>query len=918
MLDRSLFERALDLPRDARAAFLDTACPDPESRARVEALLEAHDRAGDSFLERSASELTFGSVGRIGRRLGAYRILREIGRGGMGAVYLATRADDEFAKQVAIKIVAAPLGEDDLIRRFRRERQILAQLEHPNIARLFDGGTTDEGLPFLVMEFVDGIGIVEYCQSKGLDVRERLLLFLDVCAAVQHAHANLVIHRDLKPRNILITADGTPRLLDFGIAVLLSNSDAVAGATQTASHAMTPEYASPEQVRGERVGTATDVYSLGLLLYEMLTATRPYDVSGKRADEVYRLVCETEPARPSTAVHDRTLSRRLSGDLDGIVMMALRKDPTRRYISVALLADDVRRHLDGRAVNARGEALSYRAVTFVRRHRLAVAGAVLLLLMLISGIVVTRRQAVEAERLRAAAVQERDRAIVAEQAALNERDRAVRAEQQAAAQQRLAEEARNQALDASRRADVEAATATAVRQFLGDDLLAQASSTTQADTRASPDPDLKVRDALDRAAARIGTRFTSQPLVEAAIRQTIGMTYLQMGLHKEAAPHLEQALALRTRTLGPRHVDTLVSMGDLGYIYMRLGQMDRARPLFKESYEGLRAVLGENDQRTMTVLGNSAAAAPRPDRDALWARLLPVQQRLLGDEHPETLALMNNLGVSYTDAGRYAEAESLYERVVSVKKRILGDDHPSTLISIHALGVNYRFLGKYPEAEKTLASVYEIRRRTLGEEHPETLVTMNALALVYGARGRYLESESLLQRALDARRRVLGEVHLITIGTLNSLAELYRKQGRLAEAAPLFERVLEVRRREVGPEDRNTANALTSLGELTLARENYAAAERLLRDALNAQTKSSNRGTWRFHYTQSLLGAALVQCGRASEAGELLTEGYQGLVNQRASIPFETGQIVDEAKASLETLKKSDRSQPPDSSRHCS
>jgi tetratricopeptide (TPR) repeat protein len=506
---------------------------------------------------------------------------------------------------------------------------------------------------------------------------------------------------------------------------------------------------------------------------------------------------------------------------------------------------------------------------------------------------------------------------VAEQAALNERDRAVRAEQQAAAQQRLAEDARNQALDASRRADVEAATATAVRQFLGDDLLAQASSTTQAGARVSPDPDLKVRDALDRAAARIGTRFTSQPLVEAAIRQTIGMTYLQMGLHREAAPQLEQALALRTRTLGPRHVDTLTSMGDLGYIYMRLGQTERARTLFNESYEGLRAVLGENDQRTMTVLGNSAANAPRPEREAIWARLLPVQRRLLGDEHPETLALMHNLGVSNTDAGRYADAESLYVRVVSVKKRILGDDHPSTLISIHALGVNHRFLGKYPEAEKILASAYEIRRRTLGEEHPETLVTMNGLALVYGAQGRYLEAESLLQRALDARRRVLGEVHQTTIGTLNSLAELYRKQRRLAEAQPLFERVLEVRRRDLGPEDRNTANTLTSLGELTLAQENYAAAERLLREALSAQT-TSNRDTWRFHYTQSLLGAVLTRCGRASEAGELLTAGYQGLVTRRASIPFETRQIVDEAKAWLEILKKSDRSQPPDGSHHCS
>ena len=410
--ERELFDQAVALPAEERDTFLSRHCPDEALRARVQALLRAHDTAGDFFLARSAPELATAAIGRAGRRLGAYKIVREIGHGGMGAVYLATRADDEFQKEVAIKIVAAPLGDDDLVRRFRRERQILAELDHPLIARLLDGGTTDEGLPYLVMEFVDGVRIDEYCRVKALDARDRLRLFLDVCAAVEYAHAHLVVHRDLKPQNILVTPDGRPKLLDFGVATFAAGGGGTAPATQTALHAMTPDYASPEQLRGERITTASDVYSLGVVLYELLAGTRPHDLSGRPPDEVYRTVTDTMPMRPSAAAArrgDRPLARRLEGDLDAIVLTALRKDPERRYASVSLLADDVRRHLVGRPVTARGEALSYRAYTFVQRHRLTVAAAVVLLITLLAGIVSTTRQARIADEQRREA--ERQRAL---------------------------------------------------------------------------------------------------------------------------------------------------------------------------------------------------------------------------------------------------------------------------------------------------------------------------------------------------------------------------------------------------------------------------------------------------------------------------------------------------------------------------
>ncbi len=410
--ERELFEQAIDLPVAARDTFLDRHCEDAAVRARVDALLRAHDRASDTFLNTPAVDLERAAIGRTGRRLGAYQIAREIGRGGMGAVYLATRADDEFQKAVAIKIVAAPLGHEALLRRFRRERQILAALEHPHIARLLDGGTTEEGLPYLVMEYVEGLRVDQYVRERALSVDDILTLFRHICDAVQFAHRNLVIHRDLKPQNILIAVDGSPRLLDFGIATLVTTDETDPSPTRTGAP-MTPEYASPEQLRGEHVTTASDVYALGVLLYELLSGERPHDLSSKRTDEAIRHVLETDPARPSVIAAKRgqpLLAKRLAGDLDAIVMMALRKEPERRYGSAEALSDDLARFQEGRPVVAQGEAASYRARKFVRRHRLGVAAATAIVLTLAGGLAATAWQARVAERARHEADSQRVRA----------------------------------------------------------------------------------------------------------------------------------------------------------------------------------------------------------------------------------------------------------------------------------------------------------------------------------------------------------------------------------------------------------------------------------------------------------------------------------------------------------------------------
>ena len=412
------FERALDLPVDERAAFIQTNCNgDEDLRREVESLLESHASAGN-FIDEPSLFITDEDLkdddGGIppGQLIGAYRVVREIGRGGMGAVYLAERADEQYQKQVAIKLIKRGMDTDTVLRHFRNERQILAGFDHPNIARLFDGGTTEECLPYFVMEYVEGVPIDKYCDAHSLSIVKRLQLFREVCAAVSYAHRHTVIHRDIKQSNILVTADGVPKLLDFGIAKILTAGDqAEALMTMTGMRPMTPEYASPEQVRAEPLTTASDVYSLGVVLYELLTGSSPYRFSTHSPREIEQAITEQQPTRPSTAVAraenpkldpSRTSSFRnskiLKGDLDNIVLMALRKEPARRYQSVEQLSEDIRRHLENQPVLARKDTIGYRASKFLRRNKVAAAAGFLIVVTLTGGLIATTWQANRAKR----------------------------------------------------------------------------------------------------------------------------------------------------------------------------------------------------------------------------------------------------------------------------------------------------------------------------------------------------------------------------------------------------------------------------------------------------------------------------------------------------------------------------------------
>ncbi len=404
-----LFDAAAELQEPERTQFLAKECAeDGALRAEVESLL-ASDAESSEFIEEPVGtvplELFSESSSEIaGQQFGAYRIVREIGRGGLGTVYLAERADDEYRKEVALKLVRRGLDTEDILRRFRHERQILAQLDHPNIARLIDGGTTEDGLPYFVMEYVQGANLLEFCDAQKLDTNERLSLFRKVCDAVSYAHQNLVIHRDLKPSNILVTEGGTPKLLDFGIAKLLTPEEAAMTQTIPALRVMTPEYASPEQIKGGAITTSSDVYSLGVLLYELLTGQKPYRLTSRSVEEISRAITDQEPTRPSDAPQSAIRNPKLlRGDLDNIVLMALRKEPERRYATVERFSEDIRRHLEGLPVSAHRDTFQYRATKFVRRNKAGVVAAVFVLLAVAGGIMATLWQArvAQAQRTKA-------------------------------------------------------------------------------------------------------------------------------------------------------------------------------------------------------------------------------------------------------------------------------------------------------------------------------------------------------------------------------------------------------------------------------------------------------------------------------------------------------------------------------------
>ncbi|NNF57960.1 MAG: tetratricopeptide repeat protein [Rhodothermaceae bacterium] len=853
---KALFLDALDQPEGDRLAWLaEASAGDDALRDEVETLLEAHlaaeemGRLDAPLLLRPREPATDRM---LGRPVGRWQLAERIGVGGMGAVYRAERADGAYERTVAVKLLRPGSDADTLAHRLRAERRLLARLEHPNIARLYDGGVTEDGLPYLALEYVEGEPITAYTDREGLPIEARLALFLQVCEAVAYAHRSLIIHRDLKPSNILVTdTDGAAsvRLLDFGIAKLLDDADDESVATRTGLFALTPAYAAPEQLRGQPITTATDVYGLGVVLYELLAEQRPYDLTDKTATEVEQIVCEADPPRPSAV----TGQPRLRGDLDTIVLKALAKEPERRYASAEALAEDLRRHLDGLPVHARPATTGYRIRKFVERHRVGVMAAALVVLALVGALAVSLRQTrtTQIERRKAERVNtflqemlasanpyEGSRTLTVEEVLDAAADRvetelAEESEIEAAVRHTLGTTYR--ALGRVDEAEVQLERALALRQ--------RRYGAGHVETAASLDA-LGLL-ALDRAAH---DRADSLLGLALAVRRRVGSatdraeTLLHVGRLRqstnkpaEAEAHFREALALLPATA---YADQAEALSLLGTLLYEQGRYPSADSVLAAAARTIRTHLGETDPRLGPVLNIHAWVSyylgDFTRVEPLLNEALAVRRAAFGPDHPEVGLTYNELGWFHHDRSRPALADSLFRQALAVHRQTYGDDHadiPSFLINIAAA---QRDLGNLDEAAARLDEALTLRRRLVGDDHPSLGYVYNNLARVEQGRGRLAEAERLFRKGLALRRRHLPAGHTDIGTSLHALAEVLRLQGRLSEAEGFFREALVVKRAALGPDHGETALASMGLAECLLDQGIYDEAESLLLPSLAA------------------------------------------------------------------------------------
>jgi eukaryotic-like serine/threonine-protein kinase len=848
------FDEALDQPTDARRRWArERLAAQPPVLAGVESLLDAHDRAAGILEDAPPFTDELLAPPPPPTRVGPYRILRELGRGGMGVVYLAERDDGQFRLRVAVKILDA-IGSQELRRRFHAERQILASLDHPGIGRLLDGGIAGDGRPFLVMEVVEGLPLDVHCDRARLPIAARLELFCQVARAVQHAHRSLVVHRDLKPSNILVTPDGSPKLLDFGIAKLLD--PALAGLTRpltlTGVRPMTPEYASPEQVRGEPVSTANDIWALGVILHELLTGRRPFLLEGRSAAECERILTGEDPALPSQSVlrpggrvgdpwervspHARArdrgtipskLSRILQGDLDRIVLMALRREPERRYSSAEQMAQDVERYLRGEAVLAHADTRLYRLRKFVGRHRMETTAAVLLALSLVAGAAVATWQAGLLAR-------ERDRV----EEALVE-----------------AEDARDRAED--------------VTQFLLS--LFQASSPEEA-----AGTDLTAVELLDRGVAR-AEALDDRPQVQARMLEAVGRVYQNLGVYDRARELMVGSLALRREALGPSHPDVADGAETLAQLLRVLSRFDESAALYEEALTIRQAAFGHDDVRVANVLaGMSRLASDRGNWEESETRIreaLDIRMRAHGPDHPDVVAAQLTIAAIFRRRGMVDESEGLYRAILDTRRRTLGPEDPLVAEALLRLaGVTREHRANPSGAEPLIREALAIQQRARGPMHPETSGAWSELAHTLADLGRETEALLAYQEALRIRRHVYGPVHFAVGESLGQLGHFHRRFGRLAEAEEAFRASAEAFREAMGPGHNTVAGSLQGLAQVLVLRGDTAQAEALLREAREIRSATMGPESLWMGLVGMDLAELLLGQGRREEALALSRE----------------------------------------------
>jgi serine/threonine protein kinase/tetratricopeptide (TPR) repeat protein len=792
------------------------------------------DTPDDATLSQSqrADQASFTSIG-------PYRLVQLLGIGGMGEVWRAEQTEP-LHRTVALKLIKAGMDTKTVVARFDSERQALALMEHPNIAKVFDAGATPEGRPYFVMEYVSGVAITDYCDRHRLTIKQRLELFMQVCDGVQHAHQKAIIHRDLKPSNVLVEEvddKPVPKIIDFGLAkaagqrltemTMLSEAGAIVG---------TPDYMSPEQAdRNEgNIDTRTDVYSLGVILYELLVGALPLESKELRAagmEAMLQKICQQEPPRPSTKLRSlgksatdsagkrrelpQSLERHLRGELDWITIKALEKDRTRRYGSPSDLAADIQRHLQNQPVLAGPPSASYRARKFVRRHRFGVGVAVAAFLLLI-GFATT--MALQARRI----AKERDRA--------------------------------------NRIADF-----MTTMFMVSDPSEARGNSVT-------------ARAILDKASNEIKTGLAKDPEVQSELMFTMARTYANLGLFAMAHQLSSSALENRRRLLGPENPKTLQSLIQLGWILDREGHDDQAEKLMRQAIDQSSRILGPEDPITSEAEDYFAVILERQghyaEEEKLLRGLIEVRSRQLGSEDPKTLRSMVNLADAIDLQGRAAEAEAIYRKTLEVEKRVLGTEHPQTLAAMNNLANRIQEQGRYAEAEGLYRETLAVEQRVLGPEHPDTGSTLDALGNTLYYEGRSAEAEKLYRQSLAIEQRALGPEHIYTTQAEEGLANVLAGEGKYAEAEKLQSQILEIRKRTLGPDHTDTLLSGYNVADVLLDEGHLPAAEKLIRETFAGQTRVLGPENADTLASKSLLAKILVEEHRYPEAEQSAQQAF--------------------------------------------
>jgi len=754
--------------------------------------------------------------------IGAYRLIAKLGEGGMGSVWLADQSAP-VKRQVAIKIVKFARFSEHALRRFDLERQSLAIMNHPAIAKVFDAGSTSEGQPYFVMEYVGGQPITNYCNQKRLGTRERVELMIKVCEGVQHAHQKAILHRDLKPSNILVTEiDGkpVPRIIDFGIAKAtqaLDADDEDTSFTQTGGTLGTPGYMSPEQADPSiaDVDTRTDVYSLGVVLYELLTASLPFDPKlwkTKPFHEVLRQLHEEDPKAPSTRISTNSvqaaqnsgtephyLISQVRGDLDLITLKALERDRERRYHSPADLAADLNRYLHDEPVTARPPTLPYRVQKFVHRNRLAVLFAAAVGVLIIGFAVM---MTIERNRAR-------------------------------------------------READVSGRVSDFMSEMF-----------TVSDPSESRGNTVTAREILDRASAQIDKGLKKDPQVQTRLMYTMAATYRGLGLYSEAQTLLEHALAIQKLALGTGNPETLKTMALLGDVEKGRGKFSEAEQLLREAMAGQEQALGPDDPATMTTVNLLTDVLNAEGHDAeaegLLLRTLASQQRTLGPENGATLRTRRTLMQNLNSQGRFAEAEKFGRETLAIEQRVLGPDHPGTLWTMNQLGLVLQAEGRFPEAEQLFRETLTISTRVMGPDHNNTRAALSNLGVTLQMEGRFPEAEMIERQDLEQTRKIEGPEHPDTINSMNNLAITLAKEGKLSDSEKLLREALEIAMRTLGPNANETllswGNLATTLAYAKRIDESLAMFEKLMENSSNAEGGARIDANYAFAGGLTILG----------------------------------------------------------------